>query len=447
MLVAHERCLLDWVADMEAPSSRRRAGANAGKILCPQCKSEIHLQRPKNLIVDTVRFADRFADKMVVPGLVFILGATAYSTLSLAGEHAIYQIFGPEDGVRILAPLFRPPMANESSALMRVYNHVRHYWRLDIGLPLIPTALMASRTTVADSILPFLPLMFFASSGTGEDLLQLSWPPSAAFTIAALPYVRGIYNAYYQRVWTPREERWVKEVQPRMGEDDDAQDLHAAHDDDDHHDEEDQILDALADDGNDLENDENVQVNFEIDFEFLGGWNNGGAAGGGAAGGERGREAGEAAAAAAPPLEQPPNDHDAAAPAPQVPRNAAAAGADRQPARRQRNQILRSPLNLVDTVFGGLLFPSIAAAVGEALKLVLPASWVTPPPSTFWGSGKPTGFLQTRWGRSILGGCLFVGVKDAVMLYVRWKILQNHRKRRVLDYAGSKGVKRATGRA
>ena len=38
----------------------------------------------------------------------------------------------------------------------------------------------------------------------------------------------------------------------------------------------------------------------------------------------------------------------------------------------------------------------------------------------------------------MVGGCLFVGIKDAVMLYVRWKMAQNHRRRRVLDHDGGK---------
>lgn len=60
------------------------------------------------------------------------------------------------------------------------------------------------------------------------------------------------------------------------------------------------------------------------------------------------------------------------------------------------------------------------------------------------GKGRPTGFLQTRWGRSLVGGCLFVGMKDAVMLYVRWKMAQNHRRRKVLDHDEKK---RTTARA
>ncbi|CAI6340449.1 unnamed protein product [Periconia digitata] len=448
VLVAHERCLLDWVADMEQPSARRRAGENAGKILCPQCKNEIRLERPRSLAVDAVRLADRLSNNLLFPGLIFVVGAATYTGLALAGEHTIYQIFGPEDGAHILAPLYQPPAPEDSSALTRVINHVRHNWRLDVGLPVIPAVLIASRTTIADSVLPFLPLVFFASSSAGgDDLLQLSWPPSAAFTVAALPYLRGIYNTYYQRVWAPHEQRWLKEVQPRAGTEDEQAANHE-------HDHNDAILDALADgedDDDDADEGDNVDMNFEIDFEILGDWNNNG---------------GDHPPAPPPadlPAAQPPvgqhgpehhpvenndnndADQEAAAPAPQIPLNPN--NEPRQPNHEPRRQRVRrervigfSPLSLADTVLGALLFPSIAAAVGEALKHALPKSWVTPP-----SFGKPTGFLQNRWGRSILGGCLFVGVKDAVMLYVRWRILQNHRQRRVLDYDGGKGKGKGKG--
>ncbi|PVI07293.1 hypothetical protein DM02DRAFT_512652 [Periconia macrospinosa] len=454
VLVAHERCLLDWIADMEAPSARRRAGENAGKILCPQCKSEIRLERPKSLVVETVRLADKITGSLLVPGLIFVVGAAAYAGLSLAGEHTIYQIFGPEDGVRILAPLYQPPTPEESSALQRVLNHVRHNWRLDVGLPIIPTALIASRTTIADSVLPFLPLVFFASSTAGgDDLLQLSWPPSAAFTVAALPYLRGVYNTYYQRVWAPYEKRWLKEVQPRSGTEgeQEVQDNHE-------HDHAQEILHAIGQDEDEAEDEDHVGMNLEIDFEILGDWDNGGADAENN-NNDNQDDAIPAAAAAAPaaqaPNQNPPlhmdnDDAEAApAPAPQIPRNRP--NPQQQPAaqppqrrrQRQRNErvIGFSPLGLADNILGALLFPSIAALVGEALKHALPKSWTTPPAFP----AKPTGFLQNRWGRSIVGGCLFVGVKDAVMLYVRWRILQNHRRRRVLDYEGSKGKKAGRG--
>ncbi|KAF1942740.1 hypothetical protein EJ02DRAFT_511503 [Clathrospora elynae] len=420
-LVAHEKCLLDWIADMEAPSSRRRAGQAAGTILCPQCKSEVVVERPRSYMVDGVRALERAMGNLLLPSVALVTATALYSTLTLSGTHTIYQIFGTEDALQILGPLYETPNPMVGSVAIRLLQHLRQHWRLDLGLPLIPTVLVASRTTTADSFLPFLPLIFFVSSGQpGDELLQLQWPPSAAFSFAALPYLRGFYNAYYERVWAPWEQQWLKEIQPRAGEDPNSEapvqivDEHA-HDDDG--------ADEVVE-----------QVEIELDFDIFADWNN---------------PPDPVAQGAAGPIDAPPQDDDDmpqhAAPAPNVPVQPVAPRPRR--VRRERN-IAFSSSSLADTVLGALIFPSIAAAMGELLKHTLPTSWVSPPvasPATSWlggwvntgggGKGRPNGFLQTRWGRSIVGGCLFVGLKDAVMLYVRWKVAQNHRRRRVLDVA------------
>ncbi|KAH7401665.1 hypothetical protein BKA66DRAFT_451186 [Pyrenochaeta sp. MPI-SDFR-AT-0127] len=455
-LVAHEKCLLDWIADMEAPSSRRRAGTRAGKILCPQCKSEIVIQRPKSFVVEGVRTIERLTGTLLLPGFALVTGTALYSTLTLAGTHTIYQIFGTEDALQILGPLYETPNPRVASLAMRTFEHLRQHWRLDLGLPLIPTVLVASRTTFADSFLPFLPLIFFVSSGQpGDEMLQLQWPPSAAFTFAALPYLRGFYNAYYDRVWLPREQKWLKEIQPRAGEDTAAE--AQIHVDDDH-----------------VHGDEGAEdivdgVEIEVDFDIFADWNNGGEADN-----HDGHENPPVPIARGParPLDAPPLDDDAipelvnvndiahdAAPAPNIPAQPAAPR--RQRVRRERN-IAFSTTSLADTILGALIFPSLAAAMGELLRHTLPASWVTPPagsPATSWlggwvntggkvgGVNKPTGFLQTRWGRSILGGCLFVGLKDAVLLYVRWKMAQNHRRRKIMDYIPKEKKARNAGAA
>ena len=438
-LVAHEKCLLDWIADMEAPSSRRRAGTRAGKVLCPQCKSEIKIQRPKSYVVEAVRMVERFTGSLLLPGFALVTGTALYSTLTLSGTHTIYQIFGTEDALQILGPLYEQPNPMVGSVAVQLFQHLQQHWRLDLGLPLIPTVLVASRTSFADSFLPFLPLIFFVSSGQpGDDMLQLQWPPSAAFSFAALPYLRGFYNAYYDRIWLPREQKWLKEIQPRAGDDAEAEaDVQVQHD--------------HAHDHGDADIVDEVEI--EVDFDIFADWNNAGNADDDHAHDDMPELV---AQEAAHPINAPPQDDDAvpdlinadqlnnnAAPAPNVP-----AAPRRQRVRRERNMTF-STTSLADTILGALIFPSIAAAMGEILRLGLPSSWVTPPagsPATSWlggwvrtggragGSGKPTGFLQTRWGRSIVGGCLFVGLKDAVLLYVRWKMAQNHRRRRILDF-------------
>jgi hypothetical protein len=435
-LVAHEKCLLDWIADMEAPNNRRRAGTRASKIQCPQCKSEIKIARPRSFVVDAVRLGERLTGTLLLPGFAIVTGTALYSTMTLAGTHTIYQIFGTQDALQILAPLYEKPDMRITSPVLRMLMHLAQHWRLDLGLPLIPTVLVASRTTFADSFLPFLPLIFFASSGQpGDELMQLQWPPSAAFSFAALPYLRGFYNAFYDRVCLPKEQQWLKEIQPRAGTED-AADAQLADDPDHDH------------DHHDHDHEEVNEVEIEVDFDIFGDWNGGGGA-------DHHDHDHDHAHVQAPgrPIDAPPLEDDempalievAAAPAPNVPLQPAQPR--RQRVRRERN-IAFSTTSLADTILGALIFPSIAAAMGELLRHTLPSSWVNTPssaPSMSWlggwittggkvgERGRPTGFLQTRWGRSLVGGCLFVGLKDAVLLYVRWKMAQNHRRRRILD--------------
>lgn len=427
---------------MEAPRSGRRAGREAGKILCPQCKSEIRVERPHSLVVDSVRVVERAVGTLLLPGIAFVTGTALYSTLTLSGTSTIYAIFGTQDAAQILRPLYEAPAPYMPSSLaIRLIDHLRHHWRLDIGLPLIPAVLVASRTTLADSFLPFLPLIFFVSSGQpGDEMLQLQWPPSAAFSFAALPYLRGFYNAYYDRVWAHRERRWLKEIQPRAGTEDAAEEEGPQPNLDEIHN---------HDDGHDHDHDVEEIVAVELDLNIFRDWNFGGAA----------ENHDDDVVEPAHPLEAPPLDqHD---PAPQVEHEAAPApnvpAQPRQRARREHALEFNSS-SLVDTILGALIFPSIAATMGELLRISLPTTWVTPPKgvmTTSWlggwlgagamqgGKGRTTGFLQTRWGRSLVGGCLFVGLKDAVMLYVRWKMAQNHRRRKVMDHDGSKGRRKA----
>jgi hypothetical protein len=400
-LTAHESCLLDWIADMEAPSSRRRAGGTKGKILCPQCKSEIHLSRPRSVVIETVRAVERFTGVLLLPGVGFSLGYTIFRACIGHGISTIYLVFGIEDGRQILAPLEETidPTQHGSVLVAGLYYHLRH-WRLETGLGLIPAVLIASRTrfSITDNLLPILPIVFFATNPAADEMFEFgSWPPSAALAFGVLPFVRAAYNMYYDKVWAEREKRWYKEIQPRAGED-------GANDD------------ANEADGNDILIDENI-LEINVGVEIADEW-----------GDDEAPELNHQHDPAIPndqPLENAQNA------GPQPDQIGAPAGAP-EPQQRPNNQagnVLLNTTRIADTVLGALVFPSVAAAVGEILRLALPKAWVTMP-----SSGRPTGLLQQRWGRSLIGGCLFVTVKDAVMLYVRWKLAQNHRKRRVLDW-------------
>lgn len=411
VLVAHEKCLLAWINDVE---NEKRGSA---KILCPQCKTELQIVRPHSRVVNLFRSVEHLRHTLLVPGVLAIVGSAGYQTLRMFGIHAINEIFGVEDGFRILHALYETPDFYEKSILIRNLNHLRDHWRLDIGLPLIPTVLIASRTTFADSILPVLPIIFFANfTSPNEGLNNGNWPPSAALSISLLPYIRGAYNAYWERVWAPHEQRWLKEISPHTG-DTAPEPLNAGE------------VDVGDDDLQDGWAEDEVLLDFEADFDVFADWNRGGAVDNNLA---AENPPVPIARGPAPPLNAPPQDHGEAAPAPDVPAAA--------PRRRVRRTGIK-PTSLADTIICALIFPSIAARVGEALRFALPNSWTTPTGS------RATGILQTKWGRSIVGGCLFVGVKDAVLLYVRWRMAQNMRQRKVLDWQDDGIRKGAAGRA
>ncbi|RYC64537.1 hypothetical protein CHU98_g1685 [Xylaria longipes] len=83
----------------------------------------------------------------------------------------------------------------------------------------------------------------------------------------------------------------------------------------------------------------------------------------------------------------------------------------------------QSPINFIT---GALLWPGVCYGAGEVLRRLLPSRFVTKP----W-SGPPTGLLQERWGRSLVGGCLFVVLKDVFFLYVKYKRMMNRPYRRI----------------
>ncbi|KAI0000606.1 hypothetical protein F4779DRAFT_604689 [Xylariaceae sp. FL0662B] len=97
------------------------------------------------------------------------------------------------------------------------------------------------------------------------------------------------------------------------------------------------------------------------------------------------------------------------------------------PAQARRNRALdaagKSPINFLA---GTLLFPGVCYGMGELLRLALPSRFVTRP-----AFGPSTGLLQERWGRSLVGGCLFVVLKDAFFLYVKYRKMMNRSSRRI----------------
>lgn len=81
--------------------------------------------------------------------------------------------------------------------------------------------------------------------------------------------------------------------------------------------------------------------------------------------------------------------------------------------------------NVSNSIVSALILPAISAAMGEALRLMLPKSWTAPI------GLRRAGMLRQQWGRSLIGGCLFVVIKDAVRIYTKSRKVAAMSNRRV----------------
>lgn len=384
-LNAHEACLLDWLADMENPKTRKDNGREA-QMLCPQCKSEIVIARPRSLVVDFVRAVESVAGRLVLPGMAFTLAGTLWAGCCAHGVYSMYLIFGKED----------------ATLMLEGASHGTWNPRLNLGLPLIPLALIFSKTRYAEGLLPAIPVLFFATHHPYSPEMDLEiWPPSAAMTFAALPYAKSFYKFLYDRVFGKLERKWIAEVQPRAGEDEDRAAGAGQHvlNDDNHQNPEHEAMN----------HDENAEILMEIELQV-------------GIGNVQHQEEAHVPQQQGGAADQAAGQNNVDGPAGQI-------------LGRRQDDIIHETSTLADTILGALLFPAVSASMGSALKWALPKTWTILPTNL---EKSRAGLLQTRWGRSVVGGCVFVLLKDAIILYCRWKLAQSHRRRRVLNYDRSK---------
>jgi hypothetical protein len=383
-LTAHETCLLDWVADLENPKNHKRSPPPS-KILCPQCKSEIKIARPNSYIVAGVRALDRSLGRLVLPGLGLTIVGTVYAGLTVHGFYSVVIVCG------------RPHAS-------RIFAEALHHRGWLSGYGLIPLSLIFSRTSYADFVLPGGTLFLLATQLSERFEIDMTiWPPLPSTVFACLPAVRTAYNYAYEKAFGELNRKWIQEVQPRQSETAEGQENNLA----DMANAEEEMMDEAGDGG----------LVVQLDINIGGG------------GEEQPPPAGEAPQDNA----QAPAGADGDAPLAAAPAEGGGAGnADQggvhQMLGQQQNEIVTSGIG--ETVLGALAFPAVAAGMGGLLSYALPESWMS---SANWMNGRP-GLLRHRWGRSVVGGCLFIVLKDALVLYCRWKLAQTHRQRRVMDY-------------
>ena len=416
-LVAHDECLLEWVAAGEAPKDGGTASTQ--KFYCPVCKAEIKIERPRDALVEIFDQAQIVARSLAYPTAISTLLGCGYAGLFAYGVNTLYLVFGREEAVKILVTMRRP----EGSYLLGGEGKLRDTlvaiiastdpffprfesigWREFIALPMIAPALVLSRSSLGGFVFPLmisavgilyqnimyhrrpnsLVLKYFISSPTHRDIYN--WPPTPGLAFASLPQFLTLYNNFYQYTFGDLERKWDQAVQrkPRDGE----------------------TVEQIAEQQADQE-DDNI-FGIEIVEE------------------EVHMDAGGHIIPVADAVPQ------------------ADAIADRQeggvPARNHEDIFFQrnwSVARIIMNVTGALSFPLISSAMGTLLEVLLPARLVGHGP--FGNKFRSQGILQEKWGRTIVGGCLFVVLKDAFTLYCKWKKAQNFGKRKILDYRGPSG--------
>ena len=341
------------------------------------------------------------------------------------GVGSAYVIFGEEDFDR----------------MAELYLSTRPWYRnpLHFVFPSIPLALLASRTSWADRPLSMLPLIYLGLH-TPSFSAPL-WPPSAPMTLVALPYVRAIYNGLYGYLFASKEKSWIKELQPRGGDDDNRNEQNGQDE-------------PAANEGN-------MNIEFGIQVEVVEEEE------------EEDQDEGDGPAqqeAVPQPQQQgplqpaPAQDQEVPPPAQQGQQGGQqdepiaaqlAPPADHQNQQQNQNGNGNGVANAANAIpilvnvvlekaIGAIIFPGVAAGMGFALKFALPLSWTTAekhvPPSFLQNLlGQPAstpinGFLQSRFGRSIAGGLLFVVLRDSLSLFSKYKMAQQQRQRSIADY-------------
>lgn len=269
-----------------------------------------------------------------------------------------------------------------------------------------------------------------------------SWPPSPQLAAAAFPYIRAAYNNIYHEFVCQYERRWERrlaglpEPPPQQANRQERRQQRRAREQGADGQRNIGIVGGLLDAAIDMLDIPDVAVDVEVEEAEM-------EDGDGmahleiiveemedAAAEEERANAVNAAAAAADGVEgQPQENNQPAAPA-QQPAQAA-------PAARQR-PLQTSLRDVTNALASTLLLPMISAGVGELLRLALPKH-LTAPPNGFGRFRVRTGLLQDQWGRNLVGGCMYIVLRDAFRLYTKYRMAQNKPLRKVRNVDRRRG--------
>ncbi|KAH7310444.1 hypothetical protein B0I35DRAFT_452919 [Stachybotrys elegans] len=444
-LEAHQDCMLSWVTDCERSSK---------PLVCPVCKSPIKLEAPWDPIValhDSCQRAFTRASPLLLAGGVSM---GIHFSLQMYGAIALYTFAGPKAFREFFIPA--SPLAGRGQVIAT--RVLRSLQLTSVGPVLLLSQLLPG---LSDKILlPIASMYSIYHAGHGDLMYQ--WSPTPQAAIAVFPFIRSVYYKLWREFVYPYESNLNRQLNGLPPLEPAAANVNGNNVGAGHRHAEGGLLgflhgiaDALEADvegGDDeaagihvvrdevrAERDENGddEVVLELVIE-------------GVIGGD-GDEDWEAPGPVQEPevqREAQPAPPAANRPDPQGDARPRAAGAEEQqqpaaendrheapiapPARRPGIGIVLS--NMSNALVGSLMLPVTCFLAGELLGLMLPTSWTRSPRRTGWGwagnMGRP-GLLQQQWGRSLVGGCLYAVMRDAVRLYAKRRKVASMGIRRV----------------
>ncbi|KKY35841.1 putative phytanoylhydroxylase [Diaporthe ampelina] len=99
--------------------------------------------------------------------------------------------------------------------------------------------------------------------------------------------------------------------------------------------------------------------------------------------------------------------------------------AQEEPIRERNGGPSTTLTDLVNGVVTAITFPLVCWGAGEILRHALPDNWITRTHPR-----AATGLLQEQWGRSLVGGMVFIVARDAVNLYTKHRRVEVRKHRR-----------------
>ncbi|KAG1187669.1 hypothetical protein G6F36_005245 [Rhizopus arrhizus] len=169
-LEAHQSCLLDWIAENQKASPTKT-------VRCPQCSASYHLAQRNSIVLALFTLVDSLVRTTAPYVTVLGLGCSIVIICTTYGAYSIMIMFGQREGERLIG------------------NPNSWTWRTWIGLPLIPVALISTKTKWGDVILPIAAASFLRATHYRLQMDCFRWHISpAALTFGVIPWIWNVYS-------------------------------------------------------------------------------------------------------------------------------------------------------------------------------------------------------------------------------------------------------------